>query len=84
CDDCDGKGGPCCKSSGSKGRQVISELLTISPALSDAIAKGDSQLDILKSAKEDGFRTIRDDAARVVREKIATPDAIERAIGSEM
>ena len=84
CRECDGQGGTCCKNSGTKGRQVISELLSITPDLSEAIAKGESLTSLLALAKEQGFTTMRTDADRVLASGSATREAVERAIGSDL
>lgn len=84
CAECAGKGGTCCDRTGLKGRQVVSELLSVDSALAQAIANGAPQSALLDLAKEKGFEVMKSDANRVLKAGLATETALQKALGFEL
>jgi type II secretory ATPase GspE/PulE/Tfp pilus assembly ATPase PilB-like protein len=65
-----------CRHTGRLGRTVVAEILRLTPELDDMIATGAPRLDLLKQARQSGFRSLRDDAvARVLTGQVALADA---------
>lgn len=61
-----GAGCETCRGHGVKGRRVVAELLVMDTALAELIAGGASEADLLSAARARGFRTLRENAARLV------------------
>ncbi len=73
-----GKGCEHCKYTGYLGRTVIAELLIIDEEISDLIVKGATPLVILKKARENGMRTLKEDGLIKVLKGVTTPEEIKR------
>ena len=75
-----GAGCPQCDMSGYKGREMISEVLTIDAELAEMINDNRSKLDILNKAIENGHKTLADDAVNKVKAGISTIDELLRIV----
>jgi len=73
-----GKGCKYCNNSGYSGREMISEVLTISNTLSRMIAQNASQEEIEEQAKKEGFYTMFEDGISKVLEGRTTVDEVFR------
>ncbi|HEX3549672.1 MAG TPA: GspE/PulE family protein [Candidatus Elarobacter sp.] len=69
-----------CDGTGFLGRTGVYELLTVDDATRDAIATGDSSVQVAAVAARAGYRTMRDDARAKVLEGITTYDEIARVV----
>ncbi len=63
-----GKGCPSCKGVGLKGRMAIYEVFTIDEKIRTMITRKEEAPEIIKAAKEKGFKTLRDQGVRAVLE----------------
>ncbi|MCG0274960.1 MAG: Flp pilus assembly complex ATPase component TadA [Thermosediminibacteraceae bacterium] len=77
-----GKGCNFCNKSGFRGRTVISEILLISQKHRELIAKGALTEEFLKISREQGFKSIKENAIKLVEEGITTPREIVKVIFS--
>lgn len=84
CSDCAGQGGSCCNGTGTQGRQVISELLTVTPQIAESIAKDDSQRDLQRQVLSMGFATLHDDANNLCGNGVIDRASVEDALGLDM
>jgi len=73
-----GRGCKYCNNSGYSGREMISEVLTISNTLSRMIAQNASKEEIEKQAKKEGFYTMFEDGISKVLEGRTTVDEVFR------
>jgi type IV pilus assembly protein PilB len=69
-----------CKHTGYLGRVPLAELLTPSPDLRDAIARGATASEIRQAMRASGFPTMRDHALRLVVEGITSIEEVERVL----
>lgn len=77
-----GKGCPVCNGSGYVGREMISEVLPISDALSTMIANGATKDELEKQANVEGFFSMFQDGLRKAREGKTTVEEIIRVARS--
>ena len=75
-----GAGCPQCDMSGYKGREMISEILTIDAELAEMINENKSKLDILQKAISKGHKTLADDAINKVKNGISTIEELLRIV----
>jgi len=75
-----GKGCKYCDMTGYKGREMISEVLTIDDEISEMINENKSKQEILMLAKEKGHKTLLDDAINKVKMGITTIDELLRIV----
>jgi general secretion pathway protein E/type IV pilus assembly protein PilB len=75
-----GAGCPKCDMSGYKGREMISEILTIDDEISGMINENVPKLDILNKAIEKGHKTLADDAVNKVKAGISTIEELLRIV----
>ncbi len=77
-----GKGCPVCNGSGYVGREMISEVLTVSDTLSTMIANGVSKDELEKQANSEGFFSMFQDGLQKAREGKTTVEEIIRVARS--
>jgi type II secretory ATPase GspE/PulE/Tfp pilus assembly ATPase PilB-like protein/CheY-like chemotaxis protein len=70
-----------CGQSGYRGRQVIMQIMTLSPALEALIMRAGSHADIVAAAEATGMRTLRAAGAERVADGTTTLDELERVLG---
>jgi len=73
-------GCPSCRSTGYRGRTVISEVLVIDDDMNDLIAEGASIADLRATAAEKGFQSLADDGVRKVLLGEVSPGELARAV----
>lgn len=73
-----GKGCPECNNTGYLGRLAIQEVFIMSEEIRSLVAKGASILEIEKTAKKSGFKTMRYDGLKKVLRGLITIDELER------
>lgn len=73
-------GCPSCRSTGYRGRTVISEVLVIDDDVNDLIAEGASIADLRATAAEKGFQSLADDGVRKVLLGEVSPGELARAV----
>ena len=76
-----GRGCPTCNGSGYKGRVGIYEILTLNDKLRDRIGSGASVLEISRTVRQQGLRSIAHHAAERVAEGATTLEEILRVLG---
>ena len=69
-----GVGCEACRGSGYSGRSGVYELVVLDDAMRSAITNGDGAPAVREIAREHGVPTLRDDAVRLVREGVTTPE----------
>lgn len=77
-----GKGCKACHGTGFKGRIGMYEILSLSPAVREAINERGSEAKIRKAARSSGFVSLREDALEKIHSGITTPDEVLRVIQS--
>lgn len=77
-----GTGCPMCFHTGYRGRIGVFELLELTPGIRRAINEGASKERIRELAKQSGFVSLEDNARRLVREGITTPEEARRVMES--
>ncbi|NND89617.1 MAG: type II/IV secretion system protein [Granulosicoccus sp.] len=70
-----------CLDSGYQGRQMIIELLVMTPALVALVRAGASERDLRICAREGGFTDLREQAMRLVEQGLSTQAELERVLG---
>ena len=70
-----------CGQSGYRGRQVILQVMTMSPALEALIVRGASHADVQAAAEAAGMKTLRAAGAERVVDGTTTLDELERVLG---
>jgi general secretion pathway protein E/type IV pilus assembly protein PilB len=75
-----GKGCKHCDMTGYKGREMISEILTIDDKLSEMINENKSKLELLEYAKSQGHKTLADDAVNKVKNGVTTIEELLRIV----
>ena len=75
-----GAGCKACDMTGYKGREMISEILTIDDKLSEMINENKSKLELLEYAKSQGHKTLADDAVQKVKDGKTTIDELLRIV----
>ncbi|MGD1933519.1 MAG: GspE/PulE family protein [Candidatus Phaeomarinobacter sp.] len=73
-------GCPSCRSTGYRGRTVISEVLVIDDEMNDLIAEGAGIADLRAAATEKGFHSLADDGVRKVLLGEVSPGELARAV----
>jgi type II secretory ATPase GspE/PulE/Tfp pilus assembly ATPase PilB-like protein len=73
-----GKGCRACYQSGYAGRDVIAELLLITPAVRDLILRRAPERDLVVAAQKDGMKTLRDHGLAKAAQHITTLDEVFR------
>ncbi|MHA6268364.1 GspE/PulE family protein [Aliiroseovarius sp. CAU 1755] len=81
CPNCKGAGCDDCSSSGMKGRTVISELLTVTPPLAQAISEEKTGVELAGVAENSGFVDMRRDAERGLENGRYPESEVLRALG---
>ena len=76
-----GKGCEHCRFTGYQGRNTIVELLEIDGEIEDLIAKNETPLKILNTAKKKGMRTLEEDGLIKVFRGITTVEEVRRVVG---
>ena len=74
------KGCEACSGKGYRGRTVVAEVLQITTDIKNAIIQDNFQA-IEGIAREDGFRDIRSDALRLIKEGVSSVEEVNRVIG---
>ena len=69
-----------CRNTGYRGRTTVAEILHVTPEIDNAILQGATKHKIIKIAKEQGFRTIQEDAMYRVFEGVVSIDEIRMAV----
>jgi len=72
-----------CRNTGYYGREMICEILNISPKLATLIAKDAQKNKIISQAKEDGFRTLFEDGIDVVKSGKTSVEELLRVVWLE-
>ena len=75
-----GAGCKACDMTGYKGREMISEVLTIDDKMSEMINENKSKLELLEYAKSQGYKTLADDAVNKVKAGITTIEELLRIV----
>jgi len=78
-----GKGCDQCNSIGYKGRTAIYEIMLVNEAIQDLILSKASVLQILKKARESGFRTLRESGIELIKKGLTTPEEVLRVTETE-
>lgn len=82
CHSCEGRGCGECKDTGFKGRQILSEILEVTPSLSQLISE-DSELDVIvRASKAEGFETMRQVSEELIRQHKTTAAEVIRTLGA--
>lgn len=74
-------GCPACRGTGFSGRVPVAEILEATDALREAIARGPSRAEVESIAAGGGMIPLRDAAARLVSEGVATGEEVRRVLG---
>lgn len=83
CADCAGAGCDQCGSSGKRGRMAVSELLTVSSTIADAIGQGARGPALLTAAVREGFIPIAQQAETLIKEGALSSQEAHRALGQD-
>jgi len=81
CTTCHGAGCKSCNDTGKQGRMAISELLTMTPDIADAIAQGARSRDLATFAQNNGFQPIQTEANAVLRDNRIAREDLYYALG---
>ena len=73
-----GRGCPACKATGYQGRTAIYEFLVVDEAIHQLVLKRVSSHDILRTAKQAGMRTLRQDGWLKITQGLTTPEEVLR------
>ena len=73
-----GKGCRACYQSGYAGRDVIAELLLLTPAIRDLILRRAPERDLVAAAQQDGMKTLRDHGLAKAAKRLTTLDEVFR------
>lgn len=76
-----GKGCERCKGTGMKGRTMLMEVLAIDREIQSLIARGAEADEMLRQAREHGFRTLREDGRLRVLDGRTTAEEVLRVLG---
>ncbi len=76
-------GCPECGETGYRGRVAIHEVLTLTPALRELVARGASAVELRTAAVEAGMRALRAAALQRVLEGVTTLQEVERVVSGE-
>jgi len=71
------------RKAGVRGRQAIAEILDVSFALKDDIAKGKEEIELYHTAWLEGFKTMEENAQYYIERGIVTAEEVQRTIGDE-
>ncbi|WP_339691976.1 GspE/PulE family protein [Celeribacter baekdonensis] len=83
CSACAGKGCDVCDQKGTKGRRVVSEFLRCDGFVSEAIARDSDLAELEAAARKVGFRTIREDAEKLVASGQIDQNETLRVLGQD-
>lgn len=85
CHGCSAGSGMCvhCQGVGFKGRQVLLELLVITPQLAELIATDASLTEIKALAVASGFISLREHASLLIDSGVTTDDEVDRVLGRQ-
>ena len=72
-----------CRSTGFKGRTVITELFEMKPAILELVARGGSGEELRRLAREQGMKTLRESGIEKVMEGITSAEEILRVTSPE-
>ncbi len=80
---CLGRKGACskCLSTGFQGRQLVLELLVVTPALAQLIAAEATHQEMLDCALQEGFVPLREQGLKLVAQGVTTMDELDRVFG---
>lgn len=83
CPVCQAAGNVCahCLSTGYLGRQLVLELLEVTPALAELIAADATHQELLECALEEGFVPLRQQGLKLVAQDVTTMDELDRVFG---
>jgi len=70
-----------CAGTGYRGRAVVLEVVTMTPALAERIVAGESQRDLLAVARGEGMRTMRETGRDRVNAGVTTDQELRRVLG---
>ncbi|MBI3722998.1 Flp pilus assembly complex ATPase component TadA [bacterium] len=71
-----GKGCESCRQTGFRGRCGIFELVRVDDGLRELAIEGATQVKLRAYARERGFKSLRDDGIRLLREGVTTPEEV--------
>ncbi len=80
CAECGGKGCEKCNSTGLRGRLSVSEMLTVTPEISEAISAGSRGQEMHKVAKSNGFTTLESEATRLIEMGAISQVEVHRSV----
>jgi general secretion pathway protein E len=80
CPECDGSKCPSCRQTGFRGRIGIFELLIVTDAIRDAIARRASRAELRQLAQVAGMRTLHQDALDKVTQGLTTLEEVNRVV----
>lgn len=85
CPDCLGATNGClsCQGCGYRGRQLVMELLLVTPQISALIATDASPGVLLECARKQGFRELRQQATELVKSSVTTTVEVDRVLGRQ-
>ncbi|MGI9332252.1 MAG: GspE/PulE family protein [Gammaproteobacteria bacterium] len=69
-----------CDQTGYRGRMALMELLRFDDSIDEVVARRGTASEVLKVARERGFKTMADDGARRVKEGVTSMDEIARVL----
>lgn len=72
---------PPCLSTGYQGRQLVLELLVVTPALAQLIAAEATHQELLECALQEGFVPLREQGLKLVAQGVTTMDELDRVFG---
>lgn len=72
CPYCSGEGCFACEGSGLKGRMGVYETVTMSPPLASLVRRGAEPGELLRAARDQGYRPLLDSARELVRQGVTT------------
>jgi type II secretory ATPase GspE/PulE/Tfp pilus assembly ATPase PilB-like protein len=79
-----GAGCSACAQSGYRGRQIIAEILAMTPEIRELIVRRAQERVIEEAARQAGMRTLREDALQRVKEHVTTLDEVFRTTVGEL
>jgi type IV pilus assembly protein PilB len=80
-----GEGCTACRQSGYKGREVISEVLLMTPEIRELVLRGAPERDIEQAARRAGMRSIRDNGLqRVIAQSTTVDEVFRTTVGEQV
>ncbi len=83
CTDCKGAGCDLCGTSGKRGRMAVSEMLTVSSSIAEAIGQGARGPSLQQAATREGFVSIGEQAESLVQQGKLSRQEADRALGQD-